>query len=243
MTATKPGRTANTRRRLRWLGAYNTDLGKKYAMAVSGVLGLLFVIAHMIGNLHAFEGAEQINEYGEGLRDIGEPLVPRTLILWVFLRIPLIIALIVHVHSAWSLARANRVARGVAYESRRDYYAASYASRTMGWTGIIILLFLAWHLADLTWGLDAVNPEFTRGDVYGNLVASLSRWPVFLLYVIAQGALVLHIWHGAWSLFQSLGISNPRFNQWRRMFASAFAVAVVVGYLAVPVSVQIGLIE
>ncbi|MFQ5553840.1 MAG: succinate dehydrogenase cytochrome b subunit [Acidimicrobiia bacterium] len=238
--------TASKRKRKRpWIvEIYSTDLGKKYAMAISGVIGLLFVVGHMIGNLHAFEGREQLTEYAEGLRDLGEPLIPRSLILWVFLRVPLLIALVVHLHSAFSLARSNKAARGpTGYEGGRGYLAANYASRTMLWTGTIVLLFLAWHLADLTWGTNAVNPDFVRGEVYDNLVASLERWPVFILYVVAQGALSLHIWHGAWSLFQSLGINNERFNRFRRTFATAFAATVVAGYLTIPVGVQIGLIS
>jgi succinate dehydrogenase / fumarate reductase cytochrome b subunit len=220
---------------------YQTDVGKKYAMALSGIIGLLFIFFHMIGNLHTFEGAAELNEYGEALRDIGEPLVPRTLILWFFLRLPLVLALAVHVHSAWSLARSNQRARAGGYETR-NYYAANYASRTMGWAGVIILLFLAWHLSDLTWGVPAVNPDFERGEVYQNLVASLERWPVTLLYVVALSALALHVWHGAWSMFQSLGVNNPRYNRFRRTFATAFTIIVIAGFLAVPLSVQLGII-
>ena len=185
MTTTKePDRT--TKRRLPWiLEIYKTDVGKKYAMAISGIILLSFVFFHMVGNLHTFEGAHELDEYGEALRDLGGELAPRTLVLWAFLRIPLMIAFIVHVHAAWALTRSNHAARGENYEGR-NYYAVTYASRTMRWSGIIILAFLAWHLADLTWGVPAVNPDFVRGDVYENLVASLSRWPVALLYIVAQ---------------------------------------------------------
>ncbi len=133
--------------------------------------------------------------------------------------------------------------RGPARYDQRDYVAANYASRTMRWTGVIILLFLVWHLADFTWGVETVNPEFIRGAVYENLVASLSRWPVFLLYLVALGALSLHVWHGAWSLFQSLGINNPRFNAFRRTFATGFAVIVTAGFAAVPIAIQLGVIS
>jgi succinate dehydrogenase / fumarate reductase cytochrome b subunit len=243
VTATAP-KTIRKRRRP-WLAEiYGTDVGKKYAMAITGIIGLLFVIAHMVGNLHTFEGPAQINEYGEGLRDLGHPLFPRTLLLWVFLRVPILIALLVHVHAAYTLAYTSRKARGpVPYESERTYLAANYASRTMRWTGTIILLFLVWHLADLTWGVEFINPDFERGDIYGNLIASLGRWPVFLIYLVAQGALSLHIWHGAWSLFQSVGVNNPRFNAFRRTFATVVAIAVVAGYLSVPIGIQIGLIS
>lgn len=242
VTTTKQ-RTGSRQRRLPWIvEVYKTDVGKKYAMAISGVVGLLFIFFHMIGNLHTFEGAAELNEYGEALRDIGEPLIPRTLVLWLFLRLPIAVALAVHVHAAWSLTKSNRIARAGGYEDR-NYLAANYASRTMGWAGIIILLFLVWHLADLTWGVAAVNGDFERGEVYANLVASLERWPVTLLYVVAQGALALHIWHGSWSMFQSVGVNNPRFNRFRRSFATTFTIIVVGGFLTIPIGVQLGIIS
>jgi len=232
------------RRKAPWIvDLYRTDVGKKYAMAISGLLGLLFIFFHMIGNLHVFEGAEEINHYGEGLRDIGEPLFPRTLILWLFLRLPIALALVVHVHAAWALTRSNQEARGAPYDGERNYVAANYASRTMRWTGVIVLLFLVWHLADLTWGLEVVNPDFVRGDVYANLIASLERWPVTLLYLVAMGALGLHVWHGTWSMFQSLGLNNPTFNRFRRTFATAFSIIVIGGFIIVPISVQLQIIS
>ena len=235
------------RRPIWLLEIYRSDTGKKYAMAISGIALLLFVFGHMIGNLHVFEGAHngvfRIDEYGEGLREIGEPLFPRTLVLWAFFRIPLAAAFAIHVHAAWALTRSNRAARDTKYQAPRDYLAANYASRTMRWSGIIVLLFLVWHLADLTLGIEAVNPDFQRGMVYHNLVSSLSRWPVWILYVAAQVALAFHIWHGAWSLFQSLGLNNPRFNRYRRTFANVFSTVVVAGFLSVPLGVALDLIR
>ena len=106
----------------------------------------------------------------------------------------------------------NRKARpGHATRAPRDYVAANFASRTMRWTGVLVLLFLFFHLGDLTWGW--FNPGFTRGDAYHNVDASLSRWWMNLFYIVANLALVLHLFHGGWSLFQSLGWNNPRFNQ------------------------------
>ena len=234
--------------RLSWISdIYRTDTGKKYAMAISGVALLLFVLGHMIGNLHVFEGAHdgvfRIDEYGEGLRDLGGPLFPRTLILWGLFRLPLTAAFAIHIHAAWALTRRNRAARDTKYQSPRSYLAANYASRTMRWSGIIVLLFLVWHLADLTIGIEAVNPDFQRGMVYNNLVSSLSRWPVWILYVGAQVALAFHIWHGAWSLFQSLGINNPRYNRFRRTFANIFSTVVVAGFVSVPLGVAFDIVR
>ena len=160
------------RRKLFLLDLYGTAVGKKYAMAISGIALIGFVLVHMIGNLKMYLGAEEINHYGEFLRELLVPLVPRTVVLWM-MRIGLIGAVVLHIHAAYSLTQLNRHARSVKYQSARDYQVANFASRTMRWTGIIVALFLFWHLADLTWGW--FNPDFVRGDVYGNVDASLSR--------------------------------------------------------------------
>lgn len=242
-TEANPDSARTNRRPLPWpLRFYQSDVGKKYVMAITGIIGLGFITFHMLGNLHSFEGASQLNEYAEGLRDIGEPIAPRTFLVWIG-RLILLGTLVLHLHAAVALTRSNLRARGNAQYEDRNYLAANYASRTMRWSGIIVLLFILWHLADLTWGVSAANPDFVRGNVYDNLIASLERWPVFLLYVIAQGALALHVWHGAWSMFQSLGVNNPRFNQWRRNFATAFASVIAVGYLTVPLGVMVGVIH
>src|SRR5262249_7811276 len=173
----------------------------------------------------------------------GEVVVPMargTLVLWV-LRIGLIVALLLHLHSAYSLTVMNHRARPVKYQSHRDYVAANFASRTMRWTGIIVLLFLAFHLADLTWGF--ANPDFVRGEPYQNLVESLTRLPVAILYIVANIALGIHLFHGAWSLFQSIGSNNPRFNEWRRWFAATFAAIIVVGNVSIPVAIMAGVVS
>jgi succinate dehydrogenase / fumarate reductase cytochrome b subunit len=111
----------------------------------------------------------------------------------------------------------------------------------MRYTGVVVLLFLIWHLADLTWG--TVNPDFVRGDVYRNLVASFERPAVSLIYIVANLALGLHLFHGSWSLFQSLGLNNPRWNSWRRIFATSFAAVILVGNLSFPIAVLVGAVS
>ena len=183
-----------------------------------------FVFVHMLGNLKVYLGAEDINHYGEWLRDCSCPFLPRTVTLWL-LRIGLIAAFVFHIHAAYGLTLMNRRARAEGgYVSPRDYQAANAASRSMRWTGVVILLFLIFHLADLTWG--TVNPDFVRGDVYRNLVASFERPAVSAIYIVANLALGLHLFHGGWSMFQSLGLNNPRWNSWRRGFAVGFAAVV-----------------
>ena len=221
------------------LDLYGTAVGKKYVMALTGIALMGYVLAHMIGNLKMFLGPKEINDYGEFLRALLVPLAPHGVVLWL-LRLALIGAAVLHIHAAYSLTVLNRQARSVKYQSERDYQAANFASRTMRWTGIIVLLFLFWHLADLTWGW--ANPGYVRGDAYRNVVASLSRVPVAILYIVANIALGVHLYHGAWSLFQSMGWNSPRFNRWRRGFAIGFATLITVGNVSFPVAVLAGVV-
>lgn len=221
---------------------YSSAVGKKWVMALTGIALLGYILAHMLGNMKVYFGPEEIDGYGEALRDLGGHLVPRTHLLWI-LRIGLTAAFALHIHAAYSLTALNRRQRPVRYESSRDYVVANYASRTMVWTGTIVLLFIAFHLADLTWGTaPAATDEFVRGAVYDNMIATFSRWPVSALYIVANLALGVHIYHGIWSMFQSLGINNPRFNKWRRRLAQGFTVVVIGGNLSFPLAVLSGII-
>jgi len=216
---------------------YKSAVGKKWVMAVTGLMLMGFVIFHLIGNLKLFLSKEEINLYGEALRNMPGHLLPRTFLLWT-LRIGLIAAFVLHLHSAYSLTILNRKARPQRYQSKRDYVAANFASRTMRWTGIIVLLFLVFHLMDLTWG--TANSEWVRGDPYNNLVYSLQRPAVAIAYAVANIALAFHLYHGAWSMFQSMGVNNVRINRLRRTFATAFAGIILIGNLSFPIMVQTG---
>lgn len=218
---------------------YSTAVGKKYVMAITGLIGVGYVFVHMLGNLKMYLGPADINHYGEWLRELLVPFLPRTVTLWL-MRFVLIGALAGHLHAAYSLTVINRQARPDRYRSPRDYVAANFASRTMRWSGVIVLLFLFWHLADFTWGW--FNPGFERGDVYRNVDASLSRIPVALLYIVANIALGIHLFHGFWSLFQSMGWNSPRFNQWRRSAAVGLATLIVVGNVSFPIAVLAGIV-
>jgi succinate dehydrogenase / fumarate reductase cytochrome b subunit len=229
------------RRKAPWpLDLYQSAVGKKWAMAVTGVMLLGFVFFHMLGNLKAYLGPEQINHYGEWLRDIGVPALPRTVFLWL-LRGGLIAAFAIHMHAAYALTRMNHRARPAKYASERDYIAANWASRTMRYTGVIVILFLVFHLADLTWG--TANGDFVRGSVYHNLAHSFSRPVVAATYIVANLALAVHIFHGAWSLFASLGVSNPKLVRFRRNFAVGFAAIILLGNISFPIMVQAHVIE
>ncbi len=219
---------------------WKSAVGKKWVMAVSGIVLLGYVLAHMIGTLKVFLGMQQINTYAEWLRTLGEPAFPRTVVLWA-MRTVLILAFVFHIVAAYQLTRINQKARPVKYQSPRDYAAANFASRTMRWTGIIIALFLVYHLLDQTWG--PANPHFVRGDPYDNLFYSFQRVPVAIVYIIANIALGIHIFHGAWAMFNSLGINNPKYNLWKRYFASGFAVLITVGYVSMPLLIVTGAVN
>ncbi|MFZ4812489.1 MAG: succinate dehydrogenase cytochrome b subunit [Ilumatobacteraceae bacterium] len=226
------------------LDLYGTAVGKKYVMAITGIGMMGFVLAHMIGNLKMYLGAEEFDHYAEFLRELLVPIAPHGAVLWI-LRGGLIVMLALHLHSAWSLTQMNRKARSVKYQSARDYQIASFASRTMRWTGIIVLLFIIWHLLDLTWGVTnniGADGTFVHGEVYANVVNSFSRIPVAVFYILANLALGVHLYHGAWSIFQSIGWNSPRFNQWRRSFATGFAAVVVIGNVSFPVAVLAGIV-
>lgn len=220
---------------------YRSAVGKKYVMAVTGIIIMGFVFAHMVGNLKMYLGPEEFNDYGAFLRELLVPILPRTVFLWL-MRIGLVAAFSFHIHAAYGLTRINQRARTIKYQGPRDYLAANYASRTMRWSGVIVGLFIVWHLFDLSWTGTGYQ-SFYRGAPYENVDASLSRIPVAALYVVANLALGLHLFHGAWSLFQSLGWNNPRFNTWRRGFAAGFAGIVTVANVSFPIAVQAGVVS
>lgn len=230
------------------LNLYQTAVGKKWVMAVTGIILLGFVFGHMIGNLKLYLGVVEhggeldydANIYGEFLRELLVPLFPRTVFLWL-IRIALIAAFALHIHAMYSLSRMNLSANRT-YSSKRDWLAANFASRSMRYTGVIVLVYLFFHLADLTWGWMPFY-DYERGNVQSNVVESLSNPAVAIIYIVANVLLSIHIFHGAYSMFQSLGINNPSYNWLRRWFAGVFAAVILVGNVSFPIAVLAGLIE
>ncbi len=226
---------------------YRSAVGKKWVMAITGLILLGFIVAHTIGNLKIYlaieaSGVYEIDEYGHTLRSLLYPILPRHIFLWL-LRVGLIVAAILHVSAAVSLTYENHRARPVGYAGPRHYLAANYASRTMRWSGFIVLAFVFFHLADFTWGIAPFAPEgWERGAVHANFIATFSRVPVTVLYVVANLALGIHLFHGFWSMFQSLGINNPRFNPWRRYSAMAVAGGITLANVSMPIAVLLGVI-
>jgi succinate dehydrogenase cytochrome b subunit len=208
-------------------------------MAVTGIILFGFVLIHMIGNLHLYEGRQYINDYGRFLRQVGAPAIPPNGALWIA-RLVLLTAVVLHMWAAWQVTMLSRAARPRSYAQRQIVHT-SYASRTMRWGGIIIALFVVYHLLHFTTG--TLHPSFVEGDVYHNMVTGFRVWWVSLFYIVAQVALGFHLYHGLWSMFQSLGWNHPRFNLWRNTFAHTFAWIITLGNISFPVAVLTGLVR
>jgi succinate dehydrogenase / fumarate reductase cytochrome b subunit len=208
-----------------------SSIGKKAVMAVTGILLVGFVFLHMLGNLQVFLGPKAMNDYAAFLREFlhGQGL-------WIA-RGGLLVAVALHVWAATSLTLANLAARPVGYRAVQ-HQESTYASRTMVWGGPLLLLFILYHLAHLTTG--HAHPRFIDGDAYRNLVVGLQNPWASAFYVLAMLALGLHLYHGVWSMLQSLGLSHPRWNPARRALASLVAGSVVAGNLAIVVAVFTG---
>ena len=212
---------------------YKTAIGKKVVMAVTGLIGVGFVIGHMSGNLLAFAGPDEINAYAHFLKSTGE-------LLWI-LRAVLVVAVILHIVAAVQLTRQNRAARPVGY-AQREPQVSTWAARTMRWGGVLLLIFIVLHILHFTTGDWRPSGTFSRTDVYSNIVLSFRIWWVTLFYVVAMIALFLHLYHGAWSSVRSLGMSQPSARPLHRTVALGVAVLLWVGFTIVPVAVFLRLI-
>ena len=208
--------------------------GKKVVMAVTGAILFLFVIGHMAGNLQIFEGPAKLNAYGHFLHSIGELLWP--------VRIVLLLAVGLHITATVQLALLKKKARPVGY-SRKEAIASSYASRTMYWSGPIVLAFVIFHLLQFTAGYIHPESQFIEGDVYHNVVAGFQVWWVSIWYIFAVSLLGLHLRHGIWSMFQSLGFNHPRHTPILKSAAIVIAVVIVLGYISIPISVLLGIVK
>jgi succinate dehydrogenase / fumarate reductase cytochrome b subunit len=218
---------------------WGTMVGKKVVMAVTGMVLVGFVIAHALGNLKIFLGAEAIDSYAVFLRTAGEPLLPHGALLWT-VRVVLLACVALHVTAAVQLTLMNRAARPQGYETKKSL-ATTYAARTMRYSGVILALFIVFHLLHLTAGAVGFRPgEFVHLSVYHNVVAGFSVWYVALFYVVAVACLCLHLSHGIWSMFQTLGLSNARTTSALRMLSRGVALATFVGFVSVPVAGMAG---
>jgi succinate dehydrogenase / fumarate reductase cytochrome b subunit len=215
---------------------YNSTIGKKAIMAVTGIIGVGYVVAHMIGNLQAFPifgGREGINSYAVFLRHTHGAL-------WIA-RAVLLVAVILHIVVAYQLARISQQGRPIDYRFWKPAGGSNYASRTMRWTGPILLLFIIYHLLDMTFG--RVHPGFQELHPYENLVSGFSNPVVAGVYIVGMIALGFHLYHGIWSMFSSLGLNNWKYNAALRSIAAAVTFVVVIGFIAVPIGVLTGIIS
>ena len=220
-------------------GLYGSSVGKKIAMAGTGAALLAFLVAHMLGNLKVFQGPAAFDTYAEHLRTLGEPVLARGQALWIT-RIALLAAVLVHVVAATQLTLQSRRARVAGYR-RFDDQSMSYASRTMRWGGILLALFVVYHLLHLTTG--TVHPSFDAASPFRNVVAGFRSPAVSAVYCVTMSILALHVYHGVWSATQTLGLSDPRVIRWRRPFAAALALAIGLGFVAVPAAVLGGVVR
>ncbi|MBV9301526.1 MAG: succinate dehydrogenase cytochrome b subunit [Acidobacteriaceae bacterium] len=213
---------------------WDSTNGQKIVMGITGAILFVFVIAHLLGNLQVFLGPEALNAYGRFLRGVPE-------ILWI-VRIVLLAAVILHIWSSIKLGRRKLRARPIGY-SRKENIASTYASRTMYWSGPIILAFVIYHLLHLTAGIVHPGFDFVEGDVYHNVVASFQVWYVSAWYIFSMVLLGFHVRHGAWSMFQSVGINHARHTSILKNAAAVVAVLLVLGYVSIPLGILLGLVK
>ncbi|OEU97095.1 succinate dehydrogenase cytochrome b subunit [Streptomyces oceani] len=220
---------------------WRSTIGKKAVMAVTGLIMLLYLVSHLLGNLKVFAGPDEMNGYAHWLRTVGEPFLGHEWFVWLA-RCVLLAAVGLHGVSAYQLSRRDLAARPVPYAARRRATARdSYATRTMRWGGVILALFLVWHILDLTTG--TVNPRGRAGHPYENIVATFSTWYGNAIYVVAMLALGLHVRHGFWSAAQTLGVNRPRRERALKATANALALVLTAGFLSIPLAVMTGVVS
>jgi succinate dehydrogenase / fumarate reductase cytochrome b subunit len=214
------------------LSFYSTSIGKKVVMAITGLILFGFVIGHMLGNLQMFVGANQMNAYAATLK-------ANAALLWG-VRIVLLVAVILHIVAAVQLTRMSLHSRPEGYHYK-DVIQADYAARTMRWSGPIIAVFVIYHLLHFTSG--SVHPQFDVHDVYRNVILGFRVWPISAFYIVAMVALALHLWHGVWSMFQTLGLVNPKTDKIIHRLAATATLAIVIGFISIPMAVLAGFIS
>jgi succinate dehydrogenase / fumarate reductase cytochrome b subunit len=210
---------------------YESTIGKKAVMAVTGVILFGFLIAHLLGNIQVFEGADKINGYGVMLR--AHPAV-----LWS-VRGLLLAAVLLHIWAYIALGIRKRSARPIGYV-KKSAVRSSIASRTMYWSGPVIAIFVIGHILHFTTGT-LFGPSFRAGAIYENMIAAFRNVPVSIAYIIAMILLCLHLYHGLWSWFQSLGVHHPRHTPTLKRIAAFVAIILCAGFISIPLAIVTGL--
>jgi succinate dehydrogenase / fumarate reductase cytochrome b subunit len=220
---------------------YRSTIGKKIIMAVTGLIGIAFVIFHMLGNLQVFIGQDKFDSYAAMLHG------PLAEVVWA-MRIVLIVAVLLHVLMAWQLTRRAKAARPADYKVREPQ-VSTLASRTMRWGGVLLVVFIVFHILHFTVGVIDPAGAFHatdaagRHDIYGDVVASFRIWWVSAFYIVAMAFLGLHLFHGAWSSMRTLGVAHPSEHPMKRRIAAVVAVVVWLGFTLVPLGVIAGIVH
>ncbi|WP_320773275.1 succinate dehydrogenase [Streptomyces sp. CRN 30] len=217
---------------------WDSSVGKKTVMAVSGLIMLLYLVVHMLGNLKIFFGAAEFDGYAHWLRTLGAPFLHHEWALWI-VRVVLVVAVVAHATAAYQLSRRDIKARPSKYVHKKA--RTSYATRTMRWGGIILALFIVWHILDLTTG--TVHPDFRAGHPYQNVVDTFSTWYGNVIYIVAVLAVGLHVRHGFWSAAQTLGAGSRTRDRALKTVANVLALVLTMGFVSVPVAVMTGVVS
>jgi succinate dehydrogenase / fumarate reductase cytochrome b subunit len=221
---------------------WSTVVGKKVVMAVTGVIMVLFVIAHMLGNLKIFAGPREINTYSRFLRTVGMPELGYGDALWI-VRIVLLVSATLHIIAAIQLTRMNWQARPIGYRERKNR-ETTFAARSMRWGGLLLAIFIVFHIAHFTLGVVGFAPgQYRDLHVYQNVLFGFSVWPVSIFYIIAMIALFFHLDHGIWSMLQTLGWNTAHNQAALRIASRVIAALVFLGFVSVPIAVMAGWIH
>ena len=212
---------------------WNTSVGKKAVMAVTGIIMVAYLVTHVLANLLVFQGPEKINAYSRFLHGTGGALWAARLVLFV--------AVVLHIIAAVQLTGRRRAARPIGYAAGRDPQVSTIASRTIRWGGVLILVFLVYHILHFTLG--DVHGSFVEGDPYHNVALGFGNPLVVIFYELAMAAVGLHLYHGIWSSGRSLGLSAPSPRPIRRQLALALAVLVWAGFTVIPIAAYLGMIR
>ena len=221
------------------LAIWHTMIGKKVVMAVTGIVLIGFVIGHMVGNLKIYGGPEGINAYSRFLREFGMPELGYGQLLWL-VRIVLLVCVGLHITAAVQLTRMSRAARPIGYKIKRDI-ETTWSARLMRWGGVLLVAFVVFHLLHLTGGVVGFGAgQFKHLAVYQNVLAAFAVWPIAIFYIVAMGALCLHLDHGIWSMLQTLGWNTARNEKTLQRISRVIAIVVFLGFASVPVAVMTG---
>ena len=218
---------------------YGTAVGKKFVVAVTGIIMAGFLVMHMIGNFKAFAGQEKLDHYAEYLREIGQDLFGHETVLWIF-RFVLLAAVILHIVSIILITKQNRAARPVKYHVKKTF-ATTFSARMMIVSGVLLLIFILIHLAQFTLGWFEPTP-FEEGKVYSNISQAFAVGWIACFYIFMMFIVCMHLYHGIWSFFQTLGLDNPDRNKPLRALAVVVSIALFLGFSAVPFAFVTGMI-